>query len=69
MGLLLPNLPEGSTYTGIDFAEDLIKKGKTLFESQKWKADFLCENLIKRQAHLSLDRRFFLRYTQPNIIS
>ena len=29
--LLLPYLPEGSTYTGIDFAEDLIKKGKALF--------------------------------------
>ena len=24
--LLLPHLPEGSTYTGIDFAEDLVKK-------------------------------------------
>lgn len=47
MGLLLPDLPEESTYTGIDFAEDLIKKGKTLFESQKWKADFLCENFNK----------------------
>ena len=44
--LLLPYLPEGSTYTGIDFAEDLIKKGKVLFESQKLEADFLCENVL-----------------------
>lgn len=44
--LLLPYLPEGSTYTGIDFAEDLIKKGKVLFESQKLEADFLCENVF-----------------------
>ena len=39
--LLLPYLPEGSTYTGIDFAEDLIKKGKTLFERQRIDATFL----------------------------
>ena len=44
--LLLPYLPEKSTYTGIDFAEDLIKKGKALFESQKLEADFLCENVL-----------------------
>ncbi|MFG6344542.1 MAG: methyltransferase domain-containing protein [Lachnospiraceae bacterium] len=44
--LLLPYRPEGSTYTGIDFAEDLIKKGKALFESQKLEADFLCESVF-----------------------
>ena len=44
--LLLPYLPEGSTYTGIDFAEDLIKRGRALFESQKLEADFLCENVL-----------------------
>ncbi len=36
--LLLPCLPAESTYTGIDFAEDLIKKGKNLFKIQNEKA-------------------------------
>lgn len=53
--LLLPYLPEGSTYTGIDFAEDLIKKGKALFESQKLEADFLCENVFKYSAQNQYD--------------
>lgn len=53
--LLLPYLPEGSTYTGIDFAEDLIKKGKTLFESQKIVADFLCENVFEYSAENQYD--------------
>jgi hypothetical protein len=29
-----------NTVTGIDFAEELVKKGKALFESQKLEADF-----------------------------
>lgn len=44
--MLLPYLPEGSSYTGIDFAEDLIKQGKVLFESQKLEAELLCENVF-----------------------
>lgn len=55
LGLLLPYLPEGSTYTRIDFAEDLIKKGKALFESQKLEADFLCENVFKYSAENQYD--------------
>ena len=53
--LLLPHLPEGSTYTGIDFAEDLIKKGKTLFESQRTEATFLCKNVFEYSAENQYD--------------
>lgn len=53
--LLLPYLPQGSTYTGIDFAEDLIEKGKTLFESQKTAARFLCENVFEYSAENQYD--------------
>ena len=53
--LLLPYLPAGSTYTGIDFAEDLIKKGKALFESQNLKADFLCKNVFHHSAENQYD--------------
>lgn len=53
--LLLPYLPDGSTYTGIDFADDLIKKGKTLFESQNIKAEFLCDNVFEYSAENRYD--------------
>jgi SAM-dependent methyltransferase len=45
--LLLPYLPKGSTYTGIDFAEDLIKTGKNLFEKQEIEASFICKNVFE----------------------
>ena len=50
--LLLPYLPGGSTYTGIDFAEDLIQKGKSLFKqraaeaSLETEAVFICKNIF-----------------------
>lgn len=53
--LLLPYLPEGSTYTGIDFAEDLIRKGKALFESQELEAEFRCENVFQYAAENRYD--------------
>lgn len=60
--LLLPCLPERSTYTGIDFAEDLIQKGKTLFERQKTAADFkgkifdfTCQNVFEYSAENQYD--------------
>ncbi len=53
--LLLPYLPEGSTYTGIDFAEDLIEKGKALFRHQKTEAAFLCENVFEYSAENQYD--------------
>jgi len=53
--LLLPYLPKGSTYTGIDFAEDLIKKGKTLFHRQGIEAAFLCKNVFEYSAENQYD--------------
>lgn len=53
--LLLPLLPEGSTYTGIDFAEDLIQKGKSLFAQQGMKASFLCKNVMEHSAEDQFD--------------
>ena len=45
--LLLPYLPMGSTYTGVDFAEDLIQKGKHLFAAQGIEARFVCKNVFE----------------------
>ena len=53
--LLLPYLPEGSTYTGIDFAEDLIQKGKSLFAQQGTEATFICKNIFEYSAENKYD--------------
>lgn len=45
--LLLPYLPEGSSYTGIDFAKDLIQKGETIFKQKKIEATFICKNVFE----------------------
>ena len=46
MGLLLmPLLPVGSTYTGIDFSETLLEEGRKLFEEKGIKATFLCRDV------------------------
>ena len=54
--LLLPHLPEGSTYTGIDFAEDLIQKGKSLFLAKGMQGEFICENVCQYRAENQFDR-------------
>lgn len=45
MGLLmLPFLPEGSSYTGLDFSEELLAQGRERFAAKEWKADFrMCD--------------------------
>ena len=53
--LLLPHLPEGSTYTGIDFAEDLIQKGKELFAAKGTEAAFICKNVFEYSAENQFD--------------
>lgn len=53
--LLLPYLPQGSTYTGIDFADDLIQKGKSFFEKQGRAATFICKNVFEYSAENQYD--------------
>lgn len=53
--LMLPNLPEESRYTGIDFAEDLIQKGESLFRKQGMKASFICNDVFAYSAENQYD--------------
>lgn len=48
--LLLPVMPKGSTYTGIDFAENLIQEGTRLFAEQGINASFLCKSVYEHSA-------------------
>jgi len=38
---LMPLLPEGSSYTGVDLGEKLLQKGRELFQSLSYKAEFV----------------------------
>lgn len=53
--LLLPHLPGGSAYTGIDFAEDLIQEGRSLFAAQGLEAAFICKNIFEHFAQNQYD--------------
>jgi 2-polyprenyl-3-methyl-5-hydroxy-6-metoxy-1,4-benzoquinol methylase/DNA-binding XRE family transcriptional regulator len=39
--LMMPLLPEGSTYTGIDFADELIEQGKKMFLNSGVQGEFI----------------------------
>lgn len=43
--LLLPLLPEGSTYTGIDFTQEMLEEGKQLFAAKGLEATFLLADM------------------------
>ncbi|MDO3411246.1 class I SAM-dependent methyltransferase [Saccharibacillus sp. CPCC 101409] len=43
--ILLPILPEGSTYTGIDKGGGLIEEARSLFEDSPWEATFIQADL------------------------
>lgn len=42
--MLLPFLPEGSTYTGIDFSESLLQEAEKFLGQEKWKKELICDD-------------------------
>lgn len=46
---LLPLLPEGSTYTGIDIAEDLLKEAEHIFAGTNYQTKFVRADLLEYQ--------------------
>jgi len=45
--VLLPLLPKGSTYTGIDIGAKLLEEGRTAFADSPWQVDFIEQDLIQ----------------------
>lgn len=43
--MLLPILPKGSTYTGVDISETLITEAKALFKESEYKTEFIKSDL------------------------
>lgn len=48
-GLIMPFLPEGSTYTGIDISEVMIREAKRLYADAKYPVQFICKNAYEYQ--------------------
>lgn len=48
--MLLPMLPEGSKYVGIDFAEEMIQEAKRRFENQRYDVQFVVSDVLEFNA-------------------
>ena len=43
-GLIMPFLPEGSTYTGIDISGVMIQEAKRIYADARYPVNFVCQN-------------------------
>jgi len=43
-GLMMPFLPEGSTYTGLDISDVMIEEAKKIYTDEKYPVKFVCQN-------------------------
>lgn len=48
-GLIMPFLPEGSTYTGIDISDAMIQDAKRIYADAKYPVKFICKNIYDYQ--------------------
>lgn len=53
--LIMPYLPQGSTYTGIDMAQNLIEMGEKLFVANKLQGEFIHSDVYTYDARNSYD--------------
>ena len=45
--MLMPLLPEGSTYTGLDFNANMLHEGEKLFTETDYHAEFICDDFME----------------------
>lgn len=66
---LLPLLPEGSTYTGIDLGEKLLEEARSLFEPLPYETEFIRADIqevrLERQYDIALCHAVLLHMPQP----
>ncbi|OPA73853.1 methyltransferase [Paenibacillus selenitireducens] len=69
---LLPLLPPGSSYTGMDQGEKLIDKAKEIYKNLPYKTTFIVRNIEELQAEPQYDiaicHAFLLHMTDPQAI-
>ncbi len=46
---LLPFLPEGSTYTGIDFSENMLRGAERFFAEEGYRGEFICGDFLQHK--------------------
>lgn len=67
--LLLPLLPEGSSYTGIDFSQNMIDEGKRLFQESGYQGTFICDDFrtyrFKRQYDFVISQSAMRHVSKP----
>lgn len=67
--LLMPLLPGGSSYTGIDFSPTMIDEGKRLFSESGYKAEFICDDFrtyqFKKQYDLVISQCAMRHAAEP----
>ncbi len=53
--LIMPYLPEGSTYTGVDLAEGLLEEAKRIFVDKNYEVKFIHRDIYEYQAKEKYD--------------
>lgn len=53
--MLMPLMPEGSTYTGIDFSENLVNEGRIAFCSRDYDVQFICDDVLTYNSVIKYD--------------
>ncbi|OMF17489.1 methyltransferase [Paenibacillus amylolyticus] len=66
---LLPLLPEGSTYTGLDKGKELIKQAQDIFSKTSFQTTFIVDDIetvqVERQYDIAMSHAFLLHMTEP----
>lgn len=58
--MLLPLLPEGSTYTGIDFSANMLQEGEKFLAQEGYHGEFICDDFYKHK----FDRHYDITFSQ-----
>lgn len=58
--MLLPHLPEGSTYTGIDFSANMLREGKKFLAQEGYQGEFICDDFYNHK----FDKHYDITFSQ-----
>lgn len=53
--MLMPLLPKGSTYTGIDYSENLIDEGRGTLNTGEYDVRFVCDDVLTYESEIKYD--------------
>lgn len=70
--LIMPVLPQGSTYTGIDKGGKLLDEARSIFQNAPFKADFFEQDLLKympiEKYDISICQALLMHVPEPQIV-